>query len=71
MFTFYQSLSETVANAMEHDGGQEVSSTVKFDKFFDCLNVKSPVKGWHKCKDFQDPYLPPDGKQHKDERLKV
>jgi len=60
---------------MKHDGGEEVSSTVTFirmmDKFFDCLNVKSPVKGWHKRKAFQDPYLPPDDKRPKDERLKV
>ena len=60
---------------MEHDGGEEVSATVKFirmiDKFFDCLNVKNPVTGWHKQKAFQDPYLPPDGKWHEDECLKV
>ena len=45
-YTSLQSLSETVASAMEHDGGEEVSATVKFiwmmDKFFDCLNVKKP-----------------------------
>jgi len=60
---------------MEHDGGEEVSATVKFvrmmDKFFDCLNVKSPVAGWHKRKAFQDPYLPPNDKRPEDERLKV
>jgi len=41
------------------------------DKFFDCLNVKNPLTGWHKRKAFQDPYIPPDDKRPEDERLKV
>ena len=39
--TLLQVLSESVANALERTGGNEVSETVKFvrnmDRFFDCL----------------------------------
>ena len=51
-----------------------MTATVKFIwmiKFFDCLNVKNPLTGWHKRKAFQDPYIPPDDKCAEDEHLKV
>ena len=54
-----QVLSESVANALEQTGGEEVSETVKFvrnmDKFFDCLNVTNFTNGYHKRKVFQNP----------------
>ena len=61
-------LSESVANALKHVGGEEVAETVQFikmiDKFFDTLNVTNFSSGKLKRKPFKDPYKPStDGKQ--------
>ena len=53
-------LSESVANALETTGEDEVLETTKFvrmmDQFFDCLNVTNLMTGKHKRKAFQEPY---------------
>ena len=68
--TLLQVLSESVANALERTGGNEVSETVKFvrnmDRFFDCLNVSNFTTGYHKRKVYQNPYT-----SKNDFRLKV
>ena len=68
--TLIQVLSESVANALERTGGNEVSETVKFvrnmDRFFDCLNVSNFTTGYHKRKVYQNPYT-----SKNDFRLKV
>ena len=49
-----------MAKALQFTGGPEVKETAKFvdmfDKFFDCLNVNNFTAGYHKRKDFQQPY---------------
>ena len=63
-------MSESVAKGFEYYGGSEMEETIRFirmfDKFFDCLNVRSPVEHVKKKK----PNLKPYTNSH-DERLKV
>lgn len=58
-----QVLSESVSKALMLIGGEEAQETAKFvgmfDKFFDCLNVNSFVKGKHSRKSFQNTYRSP------------
>ena len=53
-------LSQSVAKALQFSQGPEVEETAKFvdmfDKFFDCLYVNNFTAGYHKRKDFQQPY---------------
>ena len=53
-------LSNTVFNALEQFGEDEVAETARFvgmmDKFFDTLNVHDYHHGYHSSKIFQQPY---------------
>ena len=59
-----QVLSETVANSLEMLFDDSVSETVTFirmmNKFFDCLNVRSPYEGRNKRNQNLDAYTRPD-----------
>ncbi|XP_078339128.1 uncharacterized protein LOC111100775 [Crassostrea virginica] len=59
-----QVLSETVANSLEMLFDDSVSETVTFirmmNKFFDCLNVRSPYEGRNKRNPNLDAYTRPD-----------
>ena len=67
---FVQVMSETVASALQFTNNERTKETRKFirmiDTFFDCLNVKSPLEGKLKRKQFRSPYTSPN-----DERFKV
>lgn len=69
-FLVLQVLSDSVSKALEMTGGKDAQETAKFvgmfDKFFDCLNVNSFIKGKHSRKAFQNPY-----RSATDFRLKV
>jgi len=69
-------MSETVANALERTGGDEVAETIRFvrmiDHFFDSMNVTNFSSAIRKKKPFQQPYrrrIGGDGTE--DFRLKV
>ena len=68
-------LSESIANALEKTGEDEVQETAKFvrmmDHFFDCLNVTNLVTGKKKRKAFQEPYRPNKDPSKEDFCLKV
>ena len=55
-----QVMSQTLANIMEEKLGPSAAATVTFirifDKFFDCLNVRSTKEGYKKRKDELLPY---------------
>ena len=55
-----QVISQTLANVMEEKLGPTATATVQFlrifDKFFDCLNVRSTREGFCKRKDELKPY---------------
>ena len=63
-------LSSSVANALEYIGNRETKETEAFvrhfDRFFNCLNVRSIEEGYKKRKEDLQPYTSPD-----DKRLKV
>ena len=63
-------LSETVAEGLSFYGGPETTETQTFvrmiDKFFDCLNVRSPDEHQCRTKPNLKPYTSP-----ADERLNV
>ncbi len=65
-----QVLSTSMANGLAYFGDPDTKETElflrNFDKFFDCLNVRSMSEYGQKKKDDLKPYLSPD-----DERLKV
>ena len=56
LFLYFR-FSVTVSKALEMTGGKDAQETAKFvgmlDKFFDCLNVNSFIKGKHSRKAFQ------------------
>lgn len=53
-------LSNTVAKALEMSGGSRAEETARFvtmfDRFFDCLNVRSFTAGRHSRNSFKSPY---------------
>ena len=53
-------MSQTLANVMEEKLGPAAQATIEFirvfDKFFDCLNVRSTKEGHKKRKDELLPY---------------
>lgn len=57
-------MSTSVANAFAHFGDPETSETEhfirQFDRFFDCLNVRSPTEGYQKRKESLKPYTSSD-----------
>ena len=65
-----QVLSKSIANALDFYGGSETEETrifvETFDKFFDCLNVRSLQEHFKRRKPNLAPYRDPD-----DERLTV
>ena len=55
-----QVLSQSVANALEESGDNDVLETAKFcrmmNSFFDCTNVRSRTEHIHKKNEFIKPY---------------
>ena len=70
MYYFFQVLSSTVADALTFEDRDETVETRQFirhmDMFFDCLNVRNPIEGKLRRKEFREPYRSPH-----DERFNV